>query len=182
MGGAEPILTRARKDFAAGEFRFIAQALSHLVFADPDNEAARALLADTFEQLGYLAESATWRNSYLLAAQELRHGTAQPPRGIGLSLETLSALGTEQVWDMLSVRVDPAKAAGRRFGINWIFIDTNRVLDGDVGAFHADLPGGRARKRRRHSRHASSGSARQGHRQTDDVPGCHRRWRGFGQR
>ncbi len=125
MGGAEPILTRARKDFAAGEFRFIAQALSHLVFADPDNEAARALLADTFEQLGYLAESATWRNSYLLAAQELRHGTAQPPRGIGLSLETLSALGTEQVWDMLSVRVDPAKAAGRRFGINWIFIDTN---------------------------------------------------------
>src|ERR1700733_10676497 len=59
MGGAEAILSRARADFDKGEFRFIAQALSHLVFAEPDNAAARAMLADTFEQLGYAAESAT---------------------------------------------------------------------------------------------------------------------------
>src|SRR5215471_15943057 len=65
MGGAEAILARARADFDKGEFRFVAQALSHLVFADPDNQAARALLADTFEQLGYAAESSTWRNAYL---------------------------------------------------------------------------------------------------------------------
>ena len=74
MGGAAAILDRARKDFAKGEFRFVAEALSHLVFADPDNQAARALLADTFEQLGYAAESATWRNAYLFGAQELRQG------------------------------------------------------------------------------------------------------------
>ena len=74
MGGADAILDRARKDFDKGEFRFVAQALSHLVFAEPDNKAARSLLADTFEQLGYLAESATWRNAYLFGAQELRQG------------------------------------------------------------------------------------------------------------
>src|SRR5262249_37680358 len=64
MGGADAILARACVDFDKGEFRFVAQALSHLVFADPDNQAARALLADTLEQLGYAAESATWRNAY----------------------------------------------------------------------------------------------------------------------
>src|SRR5207248_2028041 len=72
MGGAETLLERARQDFACGEFRFVAQAVSHLVFAEPDNQAARALLADTLEQLGYAAESATWRNAYLFGAQELR--------------------------------------------------------------------------------------------------------------
>src|SRR6516165_5862966 len=65
MGGADALLMRARRDFADGEFRFVAEAVSHLVFADPDNQAARALLADTFEQLGYAAESSTWRNAYL---------------------------------------------------------------------------------------------------------------------
>ncbi len=127
MGGADAILARARTDFARGEFRFVAQALSHLVFAEPDNEAARALLADTFEQLGYLAECATWRNSYLLGAQELRHGTDQPPRGIGLSLETVAALSTEQVWDLLSVRVNPTRAGGNQFSIGWQFSDTGET-------------------------------------------------------
>src|ERR1019366_4482227 len=65
MGGADAILARALKDFSKGEFRFVAQAISHLVFAEPDNQAARALLADTFEQLGYSAESAAWRTGQL---------------------------------------------------------------------------------------------------------------------
>src|ERR1700742_4130269 len=72
MGGADAILERAAKDFAKGEFRFVAQALSHLVFAEPDNQAARAMLADTLEQLGYVAESATRRNAYLFRGQEVR--------------------------------------------------------------------------------------------------------------
>src|SRR5258705_2440794 len=68
MGGADAILARAARDFAKGEFRFAAQAVSHLVFAEADNQGARALLADIFEQLGYSAESATSRNAYLLSA------------------------------------------------------------------------------------------------------------------
>ena len=65
MGGSDAILARARKDFDKGEFRFVAQALSHLVFAEPENEKARAMLADTLEQLsiGYLADTGCWSDN-----------------------------------------------------------------------------------------------------------------------
>lgn len=76
MGGADAVLRRAREDFAKGEYRFVAEAMSHVVFADPSNTEARQLGADALEQLGYAAESATWRNAYLLGASELRHGVS----------------------------------------------------------------------------------------------------------
>ncbi|MGH6680096.1 MAG: alkyl/aryl-sulfatase, partial [Bradyrhizobium sp.] len=125
MGGADALIARARKDFANGEFRFVAQALSHLVFAEPDNQVARALLADTFEQLGYAAESATWRNAYLLGAQELRLGMPKTSPRPPMPRETLAALRTEQLWDMLSVRLNGPKAEGRHIVLNWTFSDTN---------------------------------------------------------
>jgi alkyl sulfatase BDS1-like metallo-beta-lactamase superfamily hydrolase len=129
MGGAQAILDRARKDFAKGEFRFVAQAVSHLVFADPDNQAARALLADTFEQLGYAAESSTWRNAYLFGAQELRNGMPKvPPRAPGMARETLAALRTEQLWDVLGVRLNGPKAEGKRIVLNWSFTDTGETF------------------------------------------------------
>jgi alkyl sulfatase BDS1-like metallo-beta-lactamase superfamily hydrolase len=125
MGGADAILGRAAKDFDNGEFRFIAQALSHLVFAEPDNAAARALLADTFEQLGYLAESATWRNAYLFGAQELRQGMPNAPSRPSMPRETLAALRTGQLWDMLGVRLNGPKADGKHIVLNWAFTDTS---------------------------------------------------------
>src|SRR4051812_48576929 len=125
MGGAEAILARASKDFDNGEFRFIAQALSHLVFAEPDNAAARALLADTFEQLGYLSESSTWRNAYLFGAQELRFGMPNAPPRPPMPRETLAALRTEQLWDVLGVRLNGPKAEGKTIVLNWAFTDTN---------------------------------------------------------
>jgi alkyl sulfatase BDS1-like metallo-beta-lactamase superfamily hydrolase len=124
MGGADAILARARKDFAKGEFRFVAQAVSHLVFAEPDNQAARAMLADTFEQLGYAAESSTWRNAYLFGAQELRHGMPKTPGRPPMARETLAALRTEQLWDVLGVRLNGAKAEGKHIVLNWKFTDT----------------------------------------------------------
>lgn len=128
MGGADAILARARNDFAKGEFRFIAQALSHLVFADPDNQAARALLADTMEQLGYAAESATWRNAYLFGAQELRQGMPKVPARAAMPRETLAALRTEQLWDVLGIRLNGPKAEGRHIVINWNFTDTGETF------------------------------------------------------
>jgi alkyl sulfatase BDS1-like metallo-beta-lactamase superfamily hydrolase len=128
MGGAEAILARAARDFAKGEFRFVAQAVSHLVFADPDNQAARALLADTFEQLGYLAESATWRNAYLFGAQELRQGTPKAPPRPPMPRETLAALRTEQLWDVLGVRLNGPKAEGKHIVFNWRFTDTHETF------------------------------------------------------
>ena len=125
MGGADAILQRAAKDFANGEFRFVAQAVSHLVFADPDNQAARAMLADTFEQLGYASESSTWRNAYLFGAQELRNGMPKAPPRTTMPRETLAALRTEQLWDVLGVRLNGPKAEGKRIVLNWNFTDTN---------------------------------------------------------
>jgi alkyl sulfatase BDS1-like metallo-beta-lactamase superfamily hydrolase len=124
MGGADAILARAAKDFAKGEFRFVAQAVSHLVFADPDNQAARAMLADTFEQLGYAAESATWRNAYLFGAQELRQGMPKAAPRPPMPRETLAALRTEQLWDVLGVRLNGPKAEGKHIVLNWAFTDT----------------------------------------------------------
>ncbi len=125
MGGADAILARAANDFAKGEFRFVAQAVSHLVFAEPDNQSARALLADTFEQLGYLAESATWRNAYLFGAQELRQGMPKAPPRPPMPRETLAALRTGQLWDVLGVRLNGPKAEGKHIVLNWSFTDTN---------------------------------------------------------
>jgi alkyl sulfatase BDS1-like metallo-beta-lactamase superfamily hydrolase len=125
MGGAEALLARSKADFAKGEFRFVAQAVSHLVFADPDNQAARALLADTFEQLGYAAESSTWRNAYLFGAQELRQGMPKAPPRPPMPRETLAALRTSQLWDVLGVRLNGPKAEGKHIVLNWTFSDTN---------------------------------------------------------
>ena len=45
---------RARaRGLRAGEYRWVAEALSHVVFADPANAEARQLGADALEQLGY---------------------------------------------------------------------------------------------------------------------------------
>jgi alkyl sulfatase BDS1-like metallo-beta-lactamase superfamily hydrolase len=99
--------------------------LSHLVFAEPDNAAARAMLADAFEQLGYLAESSTWRNAYLFGAQELRQGLPNAPPRPSMPRETLAALRTGQLWDVLGVRLNGPKAEGKHIVLNWVFTDTN---------------------------------------------------------
>jgi alkyl sulfatase BDS1-like metallo-beta-lactamase superfamily hydrolase len=124
MGGGEALLAKARADFDRGEFRFVAQALSHLVFAEPDNQDGRLLLADTFEQLGYQSESATWRNAYLFGAQELRHGMPQVPARPPMPRETLAALKTSQLWDVLGIRLNGPKAEGKTIVLNWHFTDT----------------------------------------------------------
>jgi alkyl sulfatase BDS1-like metallo-beta-lactamase superfamily hydrolase len=128
MGGAETLLARARTDFAKGEFRFVAQAVSHLVFADPDNQTARALLADTLEQLGYAAESATWRNAYLFGAQELRQGMPKASQRPPMPRETAAALRTGQLWDVLGVRLNGPKAEGKHIVLNWNFTDTGETF------------------------------------------------------
>ena len=125
MGGPEAAIARARDDFARGEFRWVAQVMSQAVFAEPDNALARELGADALEQLGYQAESATWRNAYLYAAQELRNGVAKlPPRPL-LSPDLISGLTTDIFFDFIAVRLDPAKVAGHTWRLNWHFTDTD---------------------------------------------------------
>ena len=74
MGGSQTVIARARQAFKAGDYRWVAQIMNHVVFAEPNNQAARELEADALEQLGYQAESGIWRNHYLTGAFELRNG------------------------------------------------------------------------------------------------------------
>ncbi|MFQ5974396.1 MAG: alkyl/aryl-sulfatase [Alphaproteobacteria bacterium] len=128
MGGAATVISRARQDFPRGDYRWVAQIMNQVVFADPDNREARELGADALEQLGYQAESATWRNAYLYGAQELRRGVLQlPPRPM-LSPDLLNAVRTETLFDFLAVRLNPERVDGRRFRVNWRITDSAETL------------------------------------------------------
>jgi alkyl sulfatase BDS1-like metallo-beta-lactamase superfamily hydrolase len=128
MGGAAAAIARARADFAKGEYRWVAQVMKEVVYAEPANIEARALCADALEQMGYQAESATWRNAFLYGAQELRHGVFPLPARISMGADTLAGLTSDVFFDMMAIRLDPAKAAGRSIVINWHFTDRNERL------------------------------------------------------
>jgi alkyl sulfatase BDS1-like metallo-beta-lactamase superfamily hydrolase len=128
MGGAEAVIARAKADFAKGEFRWVAQVMKEVVYAQPDNIAARALCADALEQMGYQAESATWRNAFLYGAMELRHGVFKlPARGL-MSADTLAGLSSDIFFDAMAIRLDPAKAKGQDMVVNWHFTDRAEKL------------------------------------------------------
>jgi alkyl sulfatase BDS1-like metallo-beta-lactamase superfamily hydrolase len=129
MGGAAAVIARAREDFKAGQYRWVAQIMDQVVFADPSNEEARSLAADAFEQLGYLAESSTWRNAYLLGAQELRSGVHRGTRSVpGVGPAVLQAMPIALVFDYLGTRVNGPRAGTANIVINWQFTDTRESL------------------------------------------------------
>ena len=126
-GGAEALLANARQAYEKGDYRWVTEVVNHLVFADPDNQAARDLQADALEQLGYQAESSTFRNAYLNGAQELRQGSPTlgggPIRAKGL----LNAMTVEQVFDTISIRLKSETVAGLTIAINWTFTDIDET-------------------------------------------------------
>jgi alkyl sulfatase BDS1-like metallo-beta-lactamase superfamily hydrolase len=124
-GGADALLAKARAAFDAGDYRWVVELVNHLVFADPTNQAARDLQADTFEQLGYQAESATFRNAYLNGAQELRYGPPAIIGGAGRGRGILRAMSVEQVFDTIAVRLKSEEVGGQKLFINWTFTDIN---------------------------------------------------------
>ena len=106
----------------------MAEVANHLIFADPSNQEARKLAADTYEQLGYQSEAATWRNSYLFAAHEIRNGVPKLAVRGGVAPDALAALPPETFFDLLAVRLNGRKAAGRRIVLNWLFTDSGQDL------------------------------------------------------
>ena len=131
MGGAAAVLQRARADFAKGEYRWVAQVASQLVFADPTNQEARGLAADAYEQMGYQAESATARNAFLQGAWELRNGAPKIPAVSTQAPDVIRALSLDMFFDYLGVRLNGEKASGKTSVLNWQFTDTkqNYVLN-----------------------------------------------------
>jgi alkyl sulfatase BDS1-like metallo-beta-lactamase superfamily hydrolase len=127
-GGAKNILRRAEKDYSRGDYRWVAQAMSHLVFADPKNRQARELEANALEQLGYQAKSAVERNAYLKGAQELRDGIPAQAKMVmsTASAGTVKALSIENIFDLMGVRLNAHKAEGKHIVVNWNFTDSKQ--------------------------------------------------------
>jgi alkyl sulfatase BDS1-like metallo-beta-lactamase superfamily hydrolase len=127
MGGSENILEKASKDFAAGNYRFVATAMNKVVQVETDNLEARALLADAYEQMGYQAESAGWRNTYLTGAQELRNGKPSPGAPKTASADVISEMDVPMLLDYIAVQVDSIKAQHTPFTLNIVMKDSNEI-------------------------------------------------------
>jgi len=124
MGGADTALKKAREAFDKGEYRWVAQVVNHVVFADPTNKAARELQADVLEQLGYQAESGPWRNFYLTGSKELREGVKKLPAVHTASPDSVRSMSLDLFFDYLGVRLNGPKAAGKKVTLNLEFPDT----------------------------------------------------------
>lgn len=127
IGGADAVLEKAKTSFDEGDYRWVAELVNHLVFAEPGNPGARQLQADAFEQLGYQAESGPWRAFYLTAAQELRNPmpASDFPRPAGA--DTVRGLPTNELLDSMSVRLNGPKAGEKEFTFNLKVSDTGEA-------------------------------------------------------
>jgi alkyl sulfatase BDS1-like metallo-beta-lactamase superfamily hydrolase len=128
-GGSEQLLESAHHSFAAGDYRWVVELVNHLVFADPSNGQARALQADALEQLGYQAESATFRNAFLTGARELREGPPKALNQIGRGRGLLNAMTIEQIFDTMAIRLKSENVGGVNLRINWTFTDLQGTSD-----------------------------------------------------
>ena len=127
MGGAAPIMAEGERARDEGDYRWAAEIMNKLVFADPENQPARDLLAEILEQMGYQAESASWRALYLTGAQELRDGIADLPTPKTTGPDVVSAMGVGGALDFLGIKFNPEKGAGKSFCIALHITDRNEV-------------------------------------------------------
>ncbi|WP_144552459.1 alkyl/aryl-sulfatase [Bacillus sp. X1(2014)] len=141
MGGATAILEKAKDDFDNGEYRWVAQVLKNVVMADPENTEAKNLLADSFEQLGYQAESANWRNIYLVGASELRNGMDNDTTPLDVS-GIINHMPIEDFLKLIAVKLNGPKAEGKKITLNLTLSDSNQqyaiYIENSVLIYKAD--------------------------------------------
>ncbi len=144
MGGAKKVLAIAKKAMADGDYRWSSDLLNSLVFAEPKNAEGRALLSDSYEQQGYQAESAIWRNMFLSAARDLRYGVKASITS--QSIDMISAVPTGLLLDSVATRLDPMAIGDRSLALNFNFTDRkeqakvsvgNAVMFSEMGIGHA---------------------------------------------
>jgi alkyl sulfatase BDS1-like metallo-beta-lactamase superfamily hydrolase len=143
MGGAAKVISLAKTAMKSGDYRWSSDLLNQLVFANPANKAGRALLADSYEQLGYQAEASTWRNMYLSAARDLREG---PKPGVATqSIDMISAIPTGLLLDTIATRLNPVLIGDKALSLNFNFADRsekaritveNAVMITEMGEAH----------------------------------------------
>ena len=134
IGGADVVVAKAQAAFAEGDYRWVTELLNHVVFAEPKHEGARLLQADAFEQLGYQAESGPWRDSYLVAALELRNAG----KGVGANVRGITdQLDVDMLFDLIGVRLRDNDVGDAEGTINWSFTDLNE--DHVLGLAHRTI-------------------------------------------
>lgn len=131
MGGSNKVVAAAKRAMAAGDYRWSSDLLNQLIFAEPKHAEGRALLADSYEQQGYQAESSIWRNQFLSAARDLRQGvqasaTIQSP-------DMIAAIPTGLLVDSVATRLNPATIGDRKLAINFAISDRNEKVKVSVG-------------------------------------------------
>ncbi|WP_216644694.1 alkyl/aryl-sulfatase [Candidatus Thiodictyon syntrophicum] len=148
MGGSDKILARGRQLNDKGAYFYAQEILNKLVQAEPRNQAAKDLLADTFEQIGYQQENPGLRNSFLAGAYELRNGIPQGEIAQTAGPDTVRAMSTGLWLDFLGIRMDSRQAEGMRYTINLItpdngekyLIELENATLTNIQGFQADKP------------------------------------------
>jgi alkyl sulfatase BDS1-like metallo-beta-lactamase superfamily hydrolase len=123
MGGSDKILAKGQELHNAGQYMMAVEILNRLFLAENDNQDARDLLADCYEQLGYQQENPGLRNSFLAGAYELRSGISSAETLSSTSPDVIRAMSTELFLNYLGIKMDSRKAEGMRFTINLITPD-----------------------------------------------------------
>jgi alkyl sulfatase BDS1-like metallo-beta-lactamase superfamily hydrolase len=148
MGGAPKIIARGQELFNEGKYRLAMEIVNKLVQAEPQNGAAKDLLADIFEQLGYQQENPGLRNSYLSGAYELRSGIPQGEAASSSSPDVIRAMSTELFLNFLGIKMDSRKAEGLRFAMNLVtpdngekfLIELENATLTNIAGFQAEKP------------------------------------------
>lgn len=126
MGGADAVLEAATEAGKRGEYRWAAELVRHVVYADQNNQDARDLEADMLEQMGYQAENATWRNFFLQGTRELRDGIA--PAGPKKTSPTIiAAMTMDMIFDALAAKIIGPRVGEAKIVMNWIITGTDQV-------------------------------------------------------
>ncbi len=129
LGDTDEVLRKAKEDFDKGEYQWVAEVTNVLVYADPENTAARLLCADALEQLGYQAESGTWRNAYLSAALELRNGNAaEKGKNAKTDGSVLKNMTAEMIFDYIGILLDKDAISNENFKMNIVIADTQEKI------------------------------------------------------
>jgi alkyl sulfatase BDS1-like metallo-beta-lactamase superfamily hydrolase len=128
MGGADHVIAQAKKSFDKGEYRWVAEVLNHVVFADPKNQAARNLLADAYQQMAYTSESGPWRNFYLTGAAELREGKKTFPISGTSSPDMINGMSSELFFNYIAMRYKGTEENSSKSNFNFVLTDRNEKV------------------------------------------------------
>ena len=127
MGGADKVIAAAQKAYDAGDYRWASELLNQAVYADSGNQTAKELLARTYEQMGYGAESATWRNSYLTAADELRRGAPKEGVNKAFFIDILMQTPIDRFLEAMAANLNGPDAEGKDFKLNLELTDIHET-------------------------------------------------------